>query len=131
MSQKTDLDEDRKLKSVSRLFSAKKSQGISLKSDVSNEIPLKKAVPSKQSVLPSGKVSIDEKSVPQLSSAKKPRDISLISKERPTKKTITSEQSVSQSPVKVSNDKEFVIVEPKPKSPVKKSEHVMKKKGKK
>ena len=130
MSQKTDLDEDRKLKSVSQLSSAKKSQGISPKSDVNNKIPLKKAVavPSKQSVLPSGKVS-GEKSVPQLSSPKKPRDISLISKERPPKNTITSKQSVSQSHVKVSSDEEFV--EPKPKSPVKKSEYVMKKKGKK
>ena len=129
LSKRTDLDEDRRLKSIPQPSSAKKSQAI--KSDVSNEAPLKKAVPSKGSVLPAGKVSIDEESVPRLSSPKKHRDISLTSKERPPMKTVTSEQSVSQSPVKVSSDEDFVIVNLKPKSPVNKLEHVTKKKAKK
>ena len=123
LSKRTDLDEDRRLKSVAQPSSAKKSQAI--KSDVSNEVPLKKTVPSKGSVLPVGKVSIDEESVPRLSSPKKHGDISLTSKERPPMKT------VSQSPVKVSSDEDFVIVNPKPKSPVNKLEHVTKKKAKK
>ena len=119
LSQRTDLDEDRRLKSVPRLFSGKKSQVISIKSDVSNEMSSKKAVSSKRLVLSAGKVSIDEQSVPRLSLAKK-HQVSHISEERPPKKTVTSEPSVSQSPVKVTS-------EPKPK----KSQHDTKKKGKK